>query len=185
MTSSAFLWSFTRSQSLEHFWRGKSSFWNTKTQDVFREIYFQSSQLLIKLKFHVIYTLKGSETWHDMLEASFRQEVLARVTVILLPLCFRSWFIFLKSWTTVPKVIHHYNIIGLWGDLRDVTKSIVTNINVHLFFFLEKKMLLFSLPLKNHYGSFYVSEKLPTYPSPKLTWTLTSHLGQSVGLGEG
>ena len=30
-----------------------------------------------------------------------------------------------------------------------------------------------------------VSEKLPTYPSPKPTFTLTSHLGQSVGLGEG
>ena len=27
--------------------------------------------------------------------------------------------------------------------------------------------------------------KLPTYPSPKLTLTLTSHLGQNDGLGEG
>ena len=27
--------------------------------------------------------------------------------------------------------------------------------------------------------------KLPTYPSPKPTLTLTSHLGQNVGLGEG
>ena len=26
---------------------------------------------------------------------------------------------------------------------------------------------------------------LPTYPSPKLTLTLTSHLGQNDGLGEG
>ena len=34
-------------------------------------------------------------------------------------------------------------------------------------------------------GSFYVSVKLPTYPSPKLTLTLTSYLGQNVGLGEG
>jgi len=33
-------------------------------------------------------------------------------------------------------------------------------------------------------GSLYVCEKLPTYPSPKLTLTLTSHLGQNVGLGE-
>ena len=48
-----------------------------------------------------------------MLKASFREEVWAQVTVILLPLCFRSWFILLKSSTTVPKVIHHYNIIGL------------------------------------------------------------------------
>ena len=30
-----------------------------------------------------------------------------------------------------------------------------------------------------------VSGKLPTYSSPKLTLTLTSHLGQNVGLGEG
>ena len=33
--------------------------------------------------------------------------------------------------------------------------------------------------------SLYVSEKLPTHPSPKPTLTLTSHLGQNVGLGEG
>ena len=30
-----------------------------------------------------------------------------------------------------------------------------------------------------------VFAKLPTYPSPNSTSTLTSHLGQSVGLGEG
>ena len=29
------------------------------------------------------------------------------------------------------------------------------------------------------------SGKLPTYPSPMLTKTLTSHLGQNDGLGEG
>ena len=29
------------------------------------------------------------------------------------------------------------------------------------------------------------SGKLPTHPSPKLTLTLTSHLGQNVSLGEG
>ena len=31
----------------------------------------------------------------------------------------------------------------------------------------------------------WVSGKLPTYPSPKPTLTLTSHLGQNVGFGEG
>ena len=31
----------------------------------------------------------------------------------------------------------------------------------------------------------YVSAKLLTYPSPKQRLTLTSHLGQNVGLGEG
>ena len=34
-------------------------------------------------------------------------------------------------------------------------------------------------------GSFYGSLKLPTYPSPKPTLTLSSYLGQNVGLGEG
>ena len=34
-------------------------------------------------------------------------------------------------------------------------------------------------------GSLYVSGKLPTYPSPKPTLILTSHLGKNVGLGEG
>ena len=33
--------------------------------------------------------------------------------------------------------------------------------------------------------SLYVSGKLPTYPSTKRTLTLTSPLGQNVGLGEG
>ena len=34
-------------------------------------------------------------------------------------------------------------------------------------------------------GLLYVSGKVPTYPPPKATLTLTSHLGQNVGLGEG
>ena len=34
-------------------------------------------------------------------------------------------------------------------------------------------------------GLIWVSGKLPTYPSPKPTLTLTSHLGQNVGFGEG
>ena len=33
--------------------------------------------------------------------------------------------------------------------------------------------------------SLYVSGKLPTYPFPKPTLTLTSHLRQNVGLGDG
>ena len=33
--------------------------------------------------------------------------------------------------------------------------------------------------------SLRVSGKLPTYPSPKPTLTLSSHLEQNVGLGEG
>ena len=34
-------------------------------------------------------------------------------------------------------------------------------------------------------GSFYVSGKLPTYPSTKPTVTLSSYLGQNVGLRKG
>ena len=34
-------------------------------------------------------------------------------------------------------------------------------------------------------NSLFVSGKLPTYLSPKPTLTLTSHLRQNVGLGEG
>ena len=42
------------------------------------------------------------------------------------------------------------------------------------------------LPLYcNVFRKFYVSGKLPTYPSPKPTLTLSSYLGQNVGLGEG
>ena len=32
---------------------------------------------------------------------------------------------------------------------------------------------------------YFFSGKLPTYPSPKPTLTLTSHLGQNVGLRKG
>ena len=39
--------------------------------------------------------------------------------------------------------------------------------------------------LKNWEHMFYLSGKLPTYPSPKPTLTLTSHLGQNVGSGKG
>ena len=39
--------------------------------------------------------------------------------------------------------------------------------------------------LGNLFGSFYLSGKLPTYPSPKTTLILTSHLMQNFGLGEG
>ena len=34
-------------------------------------------------------------------------------------------------------------------------------------------------------GSLYIYGKLPTYPSPEPTLTLTSHFGQNVDLGEG
>ena len=38
---------------------------------------------------------------------------------------------------------------------------------------------------RTQFGSLHVSGKLPTCPSPKPTLTLSSHLGQDVGLGRG
>ena len=42
-----------------------------------------------------------------------------------------------------------------------------------------------SLKRGRNKGSLNVSRKLPINPYPKPTLTLTSHLGQNVGLGEG
>ena len=41
------------------------------------------------------------------------------------------------------------------------------------------------LKVKHKRDHYTFLRKLPTYPSPKPTLTLTSHLGQNVGLGEG
>ena len=51
----------------------------------------------------------------------------------------------------------------------------------------RQTMFVFSLRAKDctWSGTLYVSGKLPTHPSPKLTLTLTSHLRQNNGLGEG
>ena len=43
----------------------------------------------------------------------------------------------------------------------------------------------FASPAPKEMGSLYISGKLPTYPSPMPTLTLTFHLGQIIGLGEG
>ena len=42
-----------------------------------------------------------------------------------------------------------------------------------------------SRPQNRDTTALHVSGKLPTYPSLKRTLTLTSHLGQNVGLGKG
>ena len=56
------------------------------------------------------------------------------------------------------------------------------------------KIDLENLPMKTQkhlpcqqvsFGSLYISGKLPTYPSPNPKLTLTSHLGQTAGLGIG
>ena len=41
------------------------------------------------------------------------------------------------------------------------------------------------LKVKHQRDHYTFLGKVPTYPSPKPTLTLTSHLGQNVGLGEG
>ena len=50
---------------------------------------------------------------------------------------------------------------------------------------LEKSNLIDEHALNREPVPLKVSGKLPTYPSSKLPLTLTSHLGQNVGLGEG
>ena len=52
------------------------------------------------------------------------------------------------------------------------------------------KFLISLVKTQNCFGNFsgqlrFLGKCLPTYPSPKSTLTLTSHLGQNVGLGEG
>ena len=52
-----------------------------------------------------------------------------------------------------------------------------------MYRFLEWKVIYNE---ERNFGSLYVSWKLPTYPSPKPTLMLTSHLGKNnVDLGEG
>lgn len=68
MTSSTFVWSFTRSQLLGHLWRGKSSFLIAKVHEIFWETNSKRLELLITLisrqksvyvfkKIRVIYTV--------------------------------------------------------------------------------------------------------------------------------
>ena len=52
---------------------------------------------------------------------------------------------------------------------------------VRLFFLVP----IYFLAPATQARSLYVSGKLPTYPSPKSSLTLTFHLGQNVGSGEG
>ena len=56
----------------------------------------------------------------------------------------------------------------------------------------RRHLILVPFPERNHHlffprkgGSLYLSRKLPTHPSPKPTLTLSFHLGQNLGLGEG
>ena len=77
MTSSTFLWSFTRSQLLGHLWRGKSSFLIAKVHEIFWETNSKRLELLITLisrqksvyvfkKIRVIYTSSKSFIFFTM-----------------------------------------------------------------------------------------------------------------------
>ena len=72
------------------------------------------------------------------------------------------------SWNPPPKCFHFFEII---------------------YFFLgtgsHKMADIIKLIDAEQRGSFYVSGKLPTYPSPKLTLTLSSYSEQNVGLRDG
>ena len=68
--------------------------------------------------------------------------------------------------------------------------SIIVIIGISLLFYIIIIIIVFSadvylLFIDTNSGLICVSGKLPTYPSPKPTLTLTSHLGQNVGFGEG
>ena len=52
-------------------------------------------------------------------------------------------------------------------------------------FFKRRMSVEVNVEMSKGFGSFNLSGKLPTYPSPKPTLILTSHLRQIVGLGEG
>ena len=52
-------------------------------------------------------------------------------------------------------------------------------------FFKRRMSVEVNVEMSKGFGSFNLSGKLPTYPSPKPTLILTSHLRQNVGLGEG
>ena len=52
-------------------------------------------------------------------------------------------------------------------------------------FFKRRMSVEVNVEMSKGFGSFNLSGKLPTYPSPKPTLILTSHLRQNVGLEEG
>ena len=64
-------------------------------------------------------------------------------------------------------------MLGSYVDNCYVTVSIVIMIMIMTIF------------VSYNLGSSWVNNSLPTYPSLKPTFTLTAHLEQNVGLGEG
>ena len=63
--------------------------------------------------------------------------------------------------------------------------SITETVRKSLFVYVNRSPIWYGFGAGANFGSLYVSGKLPTYPSPKPTLTLSSYLGQNVGLAEG
>ena len=71
-------------------------------------------------------------------------------------------------------------LVGLysgWHRMRPVLTTTATTFFIYCMYKTEVQ--------GKKTGSVEVSGKLPAYPSPKPTFSLTSHLGQHVDLGEG
>ena len=97
-----------------------------------------------------------------------------------------------KSVTVIPAQKQLYIKYWVWlytwaliqsNDCKNLAKNLLSLIIIaHKWPQMQEPI---SPDLRNRRFSGYVSGKLPTYPSLKPTLTLTSHLGQNVGWGEG
>ena len=75
-----------------------------------------------------------------------------------------------------------FYLFGVLYNKYDINYFQMTNVmNLRFVYPLTKHCF----PFVYQVGLIKVSEKLPTYSSPKLTLTLTPHFGQNDGLGEG
>ena len=72
-----------------------------------------------------------------------------------------------------------------WINQRKFTKTFRHDISRSLFRALAVAEQQRPRQTQSIVGSLHVSGKLPTYPSPRSTLTLTSHLGHNVALGVG
>ena len=73
------------------------------------------------------------------------------------------------------------------NEVRCLWKVVVFSILLipYWMIYAQVNSICLYIVLNKKLGSLYSSGKLPTYPSPKPTLTLTSHLWPNVDLGEG
>ena len=103
-----------------------------------------------------------------------------------------SKFVPLTTQMSVNFVTLHSNIFGLFEcitfKLSKLPKALFPALSIDIRLLVSIKSLKKpwkGLFLHRDHGSIYVSRKLPTYPSPKPTLTLTLHSGQNADLGKG